>query len=146
MSEFEKGTRFWPRLLTAYCEDRQEEGALRFAIKVYAKIAAIRSNAYVADCVKEIERSYLGETRAENLPPPHIRSRQIWDDLRDRSIEKRGITRLFGALGHLEDSNLHDYEMEISRSLSMVAVDDNGEPEESGFREVVNAFLEEYPG
>lgn len=142
-SEFCKGTRFWPRLLVKYAECCCEGGALDFAVRLYSSMARESGRILLHDWLREL-REVVG--KPIDLDPLLLqeRSRAIWGDNRDRSVEKRGISRLFGALSLQRECNTRAYEIEVTRSLSLFADAPTANDELSRFEQVIRDFDKEF--
>lgn len=142
-SEFQKRTRFWPRLIVAHTEEKSQFGALNFALQVYEEIAKQREDNYVTNLVLELADILSSEDRM-NADTLHEKSQAIWEDSEARAFLKRGVTRLINALCHHMQGRFDDYEVEATRALGMGILAEDERPIAADFSLVVNNFKQAY--
>ena len=142
-AEFEKRTEFWPRLLVAFSEQTLQGEALRFALNIYEQLAERRGNYFVQKLIHELSQEIRQFATMESATV-RATSLRIWEDDCDRSMLKRGVTRLFNAFGHQLDGNFDDCEVEVTRALGLGILNDNEVPIVSDFDLVISNFIRAY--
>jgi hypothetical protein len=143
VSEFGNGTRYWPRLIVAFCEQSLAGGALAFCIDAYEKVAINRGNEYVSNRIQELKCLISSQNVFDSSEVRH-KSAEIWADTSNRSIEKRGVTRLYNAISFKIDDDVDEYEVELTRALSMSVIDESGNPLRQDFLMIAKMFKERY--
>ena len=137
--EFEKKTRFWPRRLVTFSEQKENGGAFRFALQTYDDMAERIGNDYVSELIRELRGLFMSNDSSDCTKILE-RSREIWEYSGDRSFFKRGTTRLFNALSYRLEKRRDDYEVELTRALGMAILDDTENSNEEYFNVVINLF------
>jgi hypothetical protein len=140
--EFANSTVFWPRLLVVHIEEVKPLGAIRFAIDTYKHLATMRKNAFVLNLVTELN-GWM-DSQEKDVHALRQRSLEVWEDPSDRSLLKRGITRIFNALADLIEARSCDYEVEITRALHATMDANNGCSRTDCFQFIVGKFRKEY--
>lgn len=141
--EFQRGTRFWPRLIIAHAEEKSPLGAIRFALKTYEAIASQRENDYVTRLVLELNDILNNEDPMDGGSLQR-RSEEIWADSEDKSFLKRGAARLFNTVCYYIQGQSDDYEIEATRALGMGILAEDGSLSVRDFGLIVSTFLSRY--
>lgn len=142
-SEFQKGTRFWTRLIVAHAEENSPFGAMRFTLKTYEVIATQRENDYVTRLVLELN-DILYNKDPMDAGTLQRRSEEIWANCDDKSFLKRGAARLFNTMYLYIRGQSDDYEIEATRALGMGILAENGRSSVRDFGLIVSTFKQVY--
>lgn len=141
-SEFARGTVFWPRLLVRCLEAKMAGNALSVAERLYARRCSMERDGRTESWLNELRYSDSVDLAAESHRL-HIRAREIWNDPCCRSLTCRGVTRLFDAKAELFINNYNQYEIEITRALSMLASRNDVQLNITEFDMILTSIIEE---
>ncbi|HIP96070.1 MAG TPA: hypothetical protein EYH32_02510 [Anaerolineae bacterium] len=130
----------WTLPLIAELEARAEGSALKWAIRVLARLVAMYRNR--EDAVEHAWLKRLSEMLA--APPPTEQlvclAREAWYYDLDRDELRTAISRLYEALGALVDNNLRGYRRCIAAAVEVAASDRTGRPLPKGLECIIGCF------